>query len=78
MIDFLPRFVDRKYADSRRFLPVAVFQKRRAPAARVVAAAGTLDLDHFGAEIGEELADPRTGEDAAHVEHTQMRERAAR
>ena len=36
--------------------------------ARVVAAPGPLDLDHFGAEIGEQLRAPRTGEHAAEVE----------
>ena len=34
----------------------------------VVAAAGPFDLDHFGAEVGEQLRAPRPGEHAAEVE----------
>ncbi len=38
--------------------------ERRAPAAGVVAGALALDLDHVGAEIGENLAGPGPGQDA--------------
>ena len=55
---------------------MAVLEERRAPRARIVAHAGTLDLDDLGAEVGEELADPGAGEDAAHVEHAYACERS--
>ena len=55
---------------------VAILNERRAPRARVVAFAGTLDLDDFSAKVGEQLAYPRAGEDAAHVEHADASERA--
>ncbi len=34
--------------------------KRRTPAARVIALAGPLDLDHLGAHVGQELGRPGT------------------
>ena len=43
--------------------------ERRAPAARVVALARPLDLDHLGAEIGKELGGPRASEDTAKIEN---------
>ena len=46
--------------------------------ARVVARARPLDLDHLGAEIGEQLRAPRPGEHAAEVEHPDPRERLHR
>ena len=55
---------------------VLVLHEGRAPAAGVVARAGALDLDHVGAEIGERLAGPGTGEDAGKLEHANARERA--
>ncbi len=45
--------------------------ERRPPASRVVAASGTLDLDDVGAEIGEKLPGPWTGEDAGKLENAQ-------
>ena len=57
-------------------LAVGVLQERRAPGARVVAGARALDLDHLGAEVGEDLAGPGGGEDAAQVEHLDVRQRA--
>src|SRR5262249_4901766 len=45
-----------------------VLEKGRAPVARVVAPSRTLDLDHFGAEVGEELRGPGTGQYAGQVE----------
>jgi hypothetical protein len=45
-----------------------VLEEGRAPLARVVAAARALHLDHFGAEVGEELRAPGTGEDAGEIE----------
>ena len=44
------------------------------PAARVVALRG-LDLDDVGAEIGERLPDPGTGEDARELDDAQARQR---
>ena len=55
-----------------RLVAVLVFQERRAPAARVVADFRPFDLDHVGAEIGQDLARPRAGQDAAQIEHFDM------
>src|SRR2546422_11492900 len=44
--------------------PVPVLHPGRTESARVVARARTLDLDHFGAEIGEVLSRPGAGEHA--------------
>ena len=49
--------------------------ERRAPAAGVVAGALALDLDHVGAEIGENLPRPRPRQDAGKFEHTQTGQR---
>jgi hypothetical protein len=49
---------------------VAILEVRRPPGARVVPVPGPLDLDDFGAEVGEVLTAPRTGEHAAHIEHS--------
>ena len=46
--------------------------------ARVVALARALDLDHVGAEVGEQLARPRPGEDAGKVENANAGEGAVR
>jgi hypothetical protein len=43
--------------------------------AGVVAFAGPFDLDHFGAEIGEELSAPGPGEDAGQLDHLDTGER---
>jgi hypothetical protein len=51
-----------------------IFQIRRSPAARVVAAAGTFDLDHIGAQVGEQLRAPRAGQHACQIEHAQVRQ----
>ncbi len=45
-----------------------ILQVRRTPGARVVAAAGPLDLDDGRAEVGEELRAPRSREHAGEVE----------
>ncbi len=50
----------------------------RPPGARLVARAGPLDLDHVGAEIGEEHRAIRAREDPREVEHPDPRERQAR
>src|SRR6266705_6767682 len=63
----------------RRFarLPaVLVLEEGRAPAARVVARPGTLDLENFRAEVGEILRRPRPGENAREIENADVRERA--
>lgn len=44
------------------------------PATRVIAGAGTLNLDHVRAEIGPRLAGPWAGQDAGQVEHANVRE----
>src|SRR4051794_8749489 len=46
----------------RQVLARGPFEEGRPPAAGVVAGAGALDLDDVGAEVGEELPDPRAGE----------------
>ena len=46
----------------------------RSPVARIVAGAGPLDLDHFGAEIGKQLPGPWTGEDPRELDHAQAGE----
>ena len=42
-----------------------------APAAGVIAQALALDLDHVGAEVGEDLPGPRAGQDTGKLQHTQ-------
>jgi hypothetical protein len=54
----------------------AVLVKRRAPAARLVAASGTLDLGHRRAEVGHHHRRERAGEDAREVEDRKLAERA--
>ena len=49
--------------------------KRRAPGAGIVARTLALDLDHVGAEIGQDLAGPRPRQNAGKLEHAQTRER---
>src|SRR5207247_7294882 len=56
--------------------PVLVLHPGRAEGARVVARARALDLDHFGAEIGEVLPRPRAGEHARKIEDADVRERS--
>jgi len=46
------------------------------PQPGVVAGARPLDLDHLGAEIGQRLTGPGTGENAREFEHANARERA--
>ncbi len=55
----------------------AVGGERRPPAAGLVAA-GRLDLDHVGAEVGEGLADPRPGEHPRELQHPQPGQRSFR
>ena len=43
--------------------------ERRAPAPGIVARAGALDLDHFGAQVGEVLAAPGAGQNPRQVQH---------
>ncbi len=54
----------------------AVGQERRAPSARVVARARTLDLDDIGAQIAEHLGAERTRENAREVQNPEVREGA--
>ncbi|MNN09333.1 hypothetical protein D3C81_1222110 [compost metagenome] len=56
--------------------PVGVLEERRAPVAGVVADVRALDLDHFGAEVGEDLPGPGAGEYAGEVEDANVRESA--
>ena len=62
----------------RRVASVGVLEKRRTPCARVVARAGTLDLDDGGAQVGEQLRAPGAGEHAGQVEDGEVGERAHR
>jgi hypothetical protein len=54
---------------------IRVVEVRRTPVTRVVARARALDLDHVGAEVGEQLGGPGTGEDAREIEDAEVRER---
>ena len=49
--------------------------ERRPPAAGVVAGALALDLDHVGAEIGQNLPGPRPRQDAGKLKHAQTGQR---
>ena len=49
--------------------------KRRAPGAGVVAGALALDLDHVGAEIGQDLPGPRPCQDASKLQDAQTGQR---
>ena len=49
---------------------VFAFDKRRAPATRVVAGALAFHLDHVGAEIGQHLPGPGACQDARQLENT--------
>ncbi len=53
------------------------FEPGRTPGAGVVALAGTLHLDHPGAEVAEKLRCPRSRQDAGQIKHLQVRERPA-
>lgn len=53
-----------------------VLEERRAPAAGVVAGAGALHLDDLGAQVGEHLPGPGSGEDTAQVEDADVGQRA--
>ena len=48
---------------------VLALDEGRAPAPRVVTGAFALDLDHVGAEIGENLPGPRSRQDAGEFQH---------
>jgi hypothetical protein len=52
---------------------VGAFHEGRAPAAGIVAGALALDLDDVGAEIGEHLSGPGTGEDAGKFKNAEAR-----
>jgi len=63
---------------SAEMAAVLGLDERRAPGAGVVADATALDLDHVGAEIGEDLARPGTGEDTGEFENAKAGQRAGR
>src|SRR5690606_1885263 len=54
---------------------IPVLEKWRAPAARLVAPAGALDLDDFGAQVAERLGRQGGGQDAAEIENLDSRKR---
>ncbi|MNR04670.1 hypothetical protein D3C85_1206500 [compost metagenome] len=54
-------------------LAVGVLKEGRPPGARIIAAARALDLDHFGAEVGEYLPGPGPGQHSRQIQHPQMR-----
>ena len=58
-----------------QFFAVCVLQEGRAPAAHIVAGAGTLDLDDVGAEVGQDLGRRRPGQDAGQVENAESFQR---
>ena len=47
-------------------------RERGAPCTRIVSALRTLDLDHLGAHIGQELGCPGSGKDTGQVEDTDV------
>jgi hypothetical protein len=49
--------------------PVGALYEGRSPAPGVVAGTFALDLDHVGAEIGQNLPGPRTRQDASKFQH---------
>jgi hypothetical protein len=53
-------------------IPIPISHERRAPTPSIIANAGPLYLDHFGAEIGKGLAAPGTGQNTAHIEDADM------
>jgi hypothetical protein len=55
---------------------VVALEIGRTPAAGVVADAGAFDLDHLGAQVGQDLGRPGAGEDAAEIEDANVCERA--
>ena len=59
-----------------RVLPVRTLEKRRPPGTRVVTRARALHLDYLGPQVGQYLAGPGRGQDAAQVEHLDVRQRA--
>jgi hypothetical protein len=54
--------------------PGFILEKRRAPAAGVVAGARALHLDHVGPHVGEVLGAPWTGEDPRQIEDPDVRQ----
>ena len=56
--------------------PARVAEEGGTPGSRVIARTRPLDLDHVGAEIGQQLARPGAREDAAEVEHFEADQRA--
>lgn len=58
--------------------PIGTGHEGRPPASRVVACAGTLDLDDIRTEIREELGAGRPGKDAGEIENTKPRKAAGR
>jgi hypothetical protein len=52
--------------------------ERGAPRARLVAALGTLDLDHVGAQIGQQHRAIGARQDAREIDHADPEERLAR
>ena len=58
-------------------LGAMIARAHRRPAPHVVAAVGPLDLDHVGAEVGEQRSGERPGGDLPEFEYLQARQRAA-
>ena len=56
---------------------LSILEPWRPPAARLVAAAGSFDLDDVGAEVGQQLARPRSGEHATQIDDFQSVEGSA-
>ena len=53
---------------------LGILEERGTPMARVIASAGTLDLDDVGAKVGQNLGAPRAGQDAGEVEYFEVGE----
>src|SRR5262249_45343446 len=61
--------VGRVEIGSAKMVAVLALDEGRPPGARIVAGLGTLDLDDVGAEIGEHLPGPRSGQNARQLQH---------
>jgi len=65
---FLPAIAREVVRGVSRVAALAVLEEGRAPAPGIVAPTRPLDLDHLGAEVGEVLGGPGTGQHAGEIE----------
>ena len=67
--------IGRVVIGSRQVLAVTAHDEGRPPFARIVAAFGVLHLDHVRAEVGQQLARPRAGQDTRQFDHADAAQR---